>query len=206
MKLLFDLFPVILFFATFKFANGDPAGCSAFFENLCGLEFPVAQSPVLAATSVAILASLLQVLFVFLRGKKPEAMLWISLAVILVFGGLTIFLRDEMFIKWKPTILYWIFGAILFYGILTGKNFMTKLFKKQLELPEDCWNTMQKAWCIFFACVGALNLAVAYGCSTETWVNFKMFGLLGITFVFTLGFGAWLTKKIPQEKVLEESK
>ncbi len=206
MKLLFDLFPVILFFATFKFAQGNPEGCSAFFDATFGLPFDAAQAPVLAATCVAIVASLLQVAFVLMRGKKPEVMLWISLAVILVFGTLTIVLRNEMFIKWKPTILYWIFGTILLYGIVSGKNFMTTLFKKQLTLPEDCWNTMQKAWCIFFALIGLVNLAVAYGCSTETWVNFKMFGLLGITFLFTLGFGIWVTKNMPEENRQEEDK
>lgn len=199
MKLLFDLFPVILFFAMFKFAQGNPEQCVAFFRDSLGVQFDIAQAPIIAATFVAIVASLVQVILVFVRGKKPEPMLWISLAVILVFGGLTIFLRNEMFIKWKPTILYWIFGLILFYGILSGRNFMTKLFKKQLELPKECWDTMQKVWCIFFICVGAINLLIAYNCSTETWVNFKMFGLLGITFVFTLAFGIWMTKKIEQK-------
>ena len=161
----------------------------------------VSQAAILTATIAAISASLVQVLIVFLRGKKPEPMLWISLGVILVFGGLTVFLQNEMFIKWKPTILYWIFGSILLYGIVTGKNFMTMVLKKQLALPKECWDATQKIWCVFFALVGLVNLAVAYLCSTDTWVNFKMFGLLGITFVFTLGFGIWMTKHLPEEKV-----
>ena len=201
MKLLFDLFPVILFFASFKFAGANPQACADALNAFLPGAFDVAQAPILTATTVAIVASLVQVLAVFLKGKKPEPMLWISLGVILVFGTLTIALHNEMFIKWKPTILYWIFGAILLYGIATGKNFMTMLLKKQLTLPKECWDATQKSWCVFFAFVGLVNLAVAYLCSTDTWVNFKMFGLLGITFVFTLGFGIWMTKHLPEEKV-----
>ena len=201
MKLLFDLFPVILFFASFKFAGANPQACADALNAFLPGAFDVAQAPILTATTVAIVASLVQVLAVFLKGKKPEPMLWISLGVILVFGTLTIALHNEMFIKWKPTILYWIFGAILLYGIATGKNFMTMLLKKQLTLPKECWDATQKIWCVFFAFVGLVNLAVAYLCSTDTWVNFKMFGLLGITFVFTLGFGIWMSKHLPEEKV-----
>ena len=201
MKLLFDLFPVILFFASFKFAGANPQACADALNAFLPGAFDVAQAPILTATTVAIVASLVQVLAVFLKGKKPEPMLWISLGVILVFGTLTIALHNEMFIKWKPTILYWIFGAMLLYGIATGKNFMTMLLKKQLTLPKECWDATQKIWCVFFAFVGLVNLAVAYLCSTDTWVNFKMFGLLGITFVFTLGFGIWMSKHLPEEKV-----
>ena len=200
MKLLFDLFPVILFFASFKFAGANPQACADTLNAFLPGAFDVAQAPILTATTVAIVASLVQVLAVFLKGKKPEPMLWISLSVILVFGTLTIALHNEMFIKWKPTILYWIFGAILLYGIATGKNFMTMLLKKQLALPKECWDATQNIWCVFFALVGLVNLAVAYLCSTDTWVTFKMFGLLGITFVFTLGFGIWMSKHLPEEK------
>lgn len=201
MKLLFDLFPVIFFFATFKFAGANPQACADVLSTFLPGTLDVSQAAILTATIAAISASLVQVLIVFLRGKKTEPMLWISLGVILVFGGLTVFLHNEMFIKWKPTILYWIFGSILLYGIVTGKNFMTMLLKKQLALPKECWDATQKIWCVFFALVGLVNLAVAYLCSTDTWVNFKMFGLLGITFVFTLGFGIWMTKHLPEEKV-----
>lgn len=200
MKLLFDLFPVIFFFASFKFAGANPQACADVLSAFLPGTVDVSQAAILTATIAAISASLVQVLIVFLRGKKPEPMLWISLGVILVFGGLTVFLHNEMFIKWKPTILYWIFGSILLYGIVTGKNFMTMLLKKQLALPKECWDATQKIWCVFFALVGLVNLAVAYLCSTDTWVNFKMFGLLGITFVFTLGFGIWMTKHLPEEK------
>ena len=161
MKLLFDLFPVVFFVASFKFAGANPQACADVLSAFLQGTLDVSQAAILTATIAAISASLVQVLIVFLRGKKPEPMLWISLGVILVFGGLTVFLHNEMFIKWKPTILYWIFGSILLYGIVTGKNFMTMLLKKQLALPKECWDATQKIWCVFFALVGIVNLAVA---------------------------------------------
>ena len=201
MKFLFDIFPVILFFAAFKGAEYFPDGALSLASSFMGDGVTATTAPVFIATVTAILATILQVGWLKLKGAKVEPMLWISLAVIVVFGGLTLWLKNEMFIKWKPTILYWIFGSILLYGIVTGKNFMTMLLKKQLALPKECWDATQKIWCVFFALAGLVNLAVAYLCSTDTWVNFKMFGLLGITFVFTLGFGIWMTKHLPEEKV-----
>lgn len=204
MKLLFDLFPVVLFFATFKFAQSDPQATADMVQTVCGGSLDVAQAPILAATFVAIVASLIQVGWVFARGKKPEIMLWISLAVIIVFGGLTIFLHNAWFIKWKPTILYWLFGSILAYGTLTKRNFMMKLMAGKMELPRKAWDCMQKAWIGFFYVVGAVNLFVAYSFSTETWVNFKLFGLLGITLVFTLGFGVWLSTQLPKDTGIQK--
>ena len=111
MKLLFDLFPVILFFAAFKIAEGQPDAAIALAERFMGEGLTAMTAPVFIATVVAIAATFLQVGWLMLRGRKVEPMLWISLAVIVVFGSLTLYLRNEMFIKWKPTILYWIFGG-----------------------------------------------------------------------------------------------
>ena len=130
-----------------------------------------------------------------LRGRKVEPMLWISLAVIVVFGSLTLYLRNEMFIKWKPTILYWIFGGILVYGNIAGRNFIRMLLSKaEIEMPGHAWGTLQNMWIGFFAAMGVVNLLVAYLCSTDTWVNFKLFGLMGLTLVFTIGIGVFMTK------------
>ena len=120
MKLLFDLFPVILFFAAFKIAEGQPDAAIALAERFMGEGLTAMTAPVFIATVVAIAATFLQVGWLMLRGRKVEPMLWISLAVIVVFGSLTLYLRNEMFIKWKPTILYWIFGGILVYGNIRG--------------------------------------------------------------------------------------
>lgn len=194
MKLLFDLFPVILFFATFKYGESHAAELARYLQQSFGGEFDPSQAPILAATVVAILASIVQVGITLAKGKRPEVMHWISLGIIVVFGSLTIWLHNEMFIKWKPTILYWVFAAILVFGTLTGKNFMIKLMGKSIQLPMRAWDAMQKAWIVFFSLVGGLNLVVAYLCETATWVNFKLFGLLGLTLMFTLGIGVWVAK------------
>lgn len=100
-----------------------------------------------------------------------------------------------MFIKWKPTILYWIFGGILVYGNIAGRNFIRMLLSKaEIEMPGHAWGTLQNMWIGFFAAMGVVNLLVAYLCSTDTWVNFKLFGLMGLTLVFTIGIGVFMTK------------
>lgn len=195
MKLLFDLFPVILFFTAFKIAEGQPDAAIALAERFMGEGLTAMTAPVFIATVVAIAATFLQVGWLMLRGRKVEPMLWISLAVIVVFGSLTLYLRNEMFIKWKPTILYWIFGGILVYGNIAGRNFIRMLLSKaEIEMPGHAWGTLQNMWIGFFAAMGVVNLLVAYLCSTDTWVNFKLFGLMGLTLVFTIGIGVFMTK------------
>lgn len=198
MKLLFDLLPVILFFASFKFAQGNPAAAE-FANHWLGGGIPADQAPVLIATAVAIVASLAQVGWQIARGRKVDTMLWISLAVIVIFGGLTLWLHDETFIKWKPSILYWMFGGILAGGALSGRNFIRKLLGEQIILPDAAWGKLLGAWIVFFVVMGVINLAVAYSVPTETWVSFKLFGLFGLTLVFTLGMGFYVAKHAPQE-------
>ncbi len=189
MKFLYDLLPVILFFAVYKIAQGNAEEAASICNNWLGSGFDASQAPIVCATAIAIIVSILQIVWLFLRGKKTEPMLWISVAVILIFGSLTIWLHDEMFIKWKPTILYWLFAAILIYGVFIGKNFIKSLLGKQVEMPEHAWNKMLRASIAFFLFIGALNLIVAYGFSTDFWVNFKLFGLMGLTLIFTVFIG-----------------
>ncbi len=189
MKFLYDLLPVILFFAVYKIAQGNAEEAASICNNWLGSGFDASQAPIICATAIAIIVSILQIIWLFLRGKKTEPMLWISVAVILIFGSLTIWLHDEMFIKWKPTILYWLFAAILIYGVFIGKNFIKSLLGKQIDMPEHAWNKILKAWITFFLFIGVLNLIVAYGFSTDFWVNFKLFGLMGLTLIFTVFIG-----------------
>jgi len=204
MKLLFDLLPVILFFAAFKVAGAYPQQSLALAGTTLGWmigdgSVPADQAPILLATAVAILASLLQVGLLLARGRKVDAMLWVSLAVIVVFGGATIWFHDETFIKWKPSILYWLFGAALLGGQLIWKrNLLQSLLGTQLEVPAAVWQRMLWAWIIFFALMGAVNLAVAFSVPTDTWVNFKLFGLFGLTMVFTLGIGVYLARHMKE--------
>jgi len=162
MKFLFDLFPVFLFFAAFQVWD------------------------IYVATGVAIAASFAQIGWLALRGRKIEPMLWASLAIIVVFGGLTLFLRDKTFIQWKPTVLYWLFGTVLAGGALTGRNLIKAMMSKQVALPEPVWARLNWSWVGFFACMGAANLYVAYNFSEHIGVNLTLFGGIGLMLLFAL--------------------
>lgn len=204
MKLLFDLFPVILFFIAYKVGNSYPEATAQLAGSaLGGLvsdgQVPASQAPILLATAVAIVASLLQVGYRLARRQKVEPMLWLSVAVILLFGGATIWLHDETFIKWKPTILYWVFGVILGAGRLGWKrNLLQGLLGAQLVVAPAIWEQLLWVWVVFFAAIGAVNLFVAFNFPTDVWVNFKLFGLFGLTLVFTLGIGIWLARHMKE--------
>lgn len=204
MKLLFDLLPVILFFASYKVAQAFPDASAALADRWLGAlvadgAVPAGQAPILLATALAIAASLAQVGWQLAHKRKVDPMLWISVAVIVVFGGATIWLHDEAFIKWKPSILYWLFGAILVVGrVLARRNFVRSLLGKQLELPDPVWERLLWVWAGFFAAMGALNLYVAFNFPTDTWVSFKLFGLMGITVAFTLAMGMWLARHMKE--------
>ena len=197
MKFLFDIFPVILFFAAFKGAEYFPDGALSLASSFMGDGVTATTAPVFIATVTAILATILQVGWLKLKGAKVKPMLWISLAVIVVFGGLTLWLKNEMFIKWKPTILYWIFAAVLGYGAYSGRSFIRMLMKDAVEMPDAAWMKLQWMWIVFFIVVGILNLVVAYLCSTDVWVNFKLFGLISLTLIFTIAAAVWMTKQAP---------
>lgn len=193
MQFLFDLFPVLLFFASFKGAEIFPEASTELATRFLTNPAPEA-IPVFIATIVAILATVCQVAWLIARRQKVKPMLWISLAVIVVFGSLTLWLQNELFIKWKPTILYWIFGGILLFGRFTNRNFIQSLLGGQISMKKEGWTRMQWSWIGFFFFTGIVNLIVAYTCSTDTWVNFKLFGLMGMTFIFTIGVTLSLAK------------
>ena len=194
MKFLFDIFPVILFFAAFKGAEHFPAEAIDLAGSLIGDGVTATTAPVFLATVTAIVATFLQIGWLKLKGRRIEPMLWISLAVIVVFGGLTLWLKNEMFIKWKPTILYWIFSGILLFGSFTGRNFIRTLMKNAIDMPDAAWGKLQWMWIGFFIVVGILNLIVAYSFPTEIWVDFKLFGLIGLTLIFTIAAAVWMTR------------
>jgi intracellular septation protein len=176
MKFLFDLFPVILFFVAYKLAD------------------------IYVATGVAIAATFAQVGWLKLRGRKVDTMLWASLAIIVVFGGATLLLHDETFIKWKPTILYWLFAAVLAGGeLFLRRNLIRSLLGGQLQLPDHAWRTLNRSWAGFFAFMGAANLFVAYSFSTDAWVNFKLFGGIGLMVLFVLAQSMFLAKYVEEK-------
>lgn len=164
MKFLFDIFPVILFFAAFKVFG------------------------IYTATGVAIAATVLQIAWVWIKHRKVENMQWISLALIVVFGGATLLLKDETFIKWKPTVLYWLFAAVLTGSeVFFRKNLIRSMMDKQVSAPDPVWRKLLIGWIGFFVFMGILNLYVAFGYSTDTWVSFKLFGGIGLMLLFVLG-------------------
>lgn len=177
MKFLFDLFPVILFFVAYKFGG------------------------IFVATGVAIVATFVQIGWVWFRHRKVDTMLWVSLVIVTFFGGATLLLQDETFIKWKPTVLYWLFAAILAGGTLfMKKNLMKNLLSEQMQLPDEAWNKMNVSWIGFFVFMGFANLAVAFNFSTDTWVNFKLFGGTGLMLCFVLVQGLMLSKYMEEKK------
>jgi len=176
MKLLLDFFPIVLFFGAFKIWG------------------------IFVATTVAIVATLLQLAWMRYRTGRTEPMQWLSLGVIVVFGGATLIAQDETFIKWKPTVLYWAMGGALLVGqVFFRRNWLQSLMKNQMALPDHAWRVMLWSWCGFFALMGALNLWVAYHFDTDTWVNFKLFGGMGLMLVFVLAQAMYLGRYVDTE-------
>jgi intracellular septation protein len=202
MKLLFDLFPVILFFATFKYYGGNPEGAAALVGGLLGSAvLDVKQAPILLATIVVIVATMAQIAWVHFRHGKVDKMLWVSLVLVTVFGGMTLAFQDETFIKWKPTILYWVFaGSLAFAALVLKKNPLKAMLGEQMALPEPVWAKVNLSWIAFFVFMGALNLVVAYNFATDTWVNFKLFGGMGLLLLFVLGQGLLLAKYVEEKQ------
>lgn len=175
MKLLIDFFPIILFFVAFKVWG------------------------IYVATGVAIAATVLQIGYLRYRHGKVEAMQWMSLGVIVLFGGATLLAQSETFIKWKPTVLYWLMGCALLIGQWVFKrNLIKKLMGAQMELPEAAWGVLNWAWVGFFAAMGLLNLWVAFNFATDTWVNFKLFGGMGLMLLFVLAQALFLSRHIKE--------
>ena len=200
MKFLFDLFPVILFFASFKLSEGSPQAAADLIGPILGalgLDAAISakQAPILVATLVVILATALQIGWVWLRHGKVDKMLWVSLVLVVFFGGLTLVFHDETFIKWKPTVLYWVFASVLLFsaGILK-KNLIRGMLEVQVQLPDPLWQKLNLAWVAFFAVMGVLNLLIAFAFDlpTNVWVNFKLFGGMGLMLVFIIGQGVFL--------------
>ena len=209
MKLLFDFLPILLFFGTFKFAEGQKDWAAAFATEHLGFLVSggvvgVAEAPVLLATGVVIVATFAQVTFLLARGKKIDLMLWVSLALVSVMGGATIWFHSETFIKWKPTALYWFMGgALIVSQWVFRKNLLQVLLGGQLELPGPVWRRLGLAWVGFFALMGVLNLYVAYNFDTATWVNFKLFGGTGLMFAFFLVQGLYLSRHLGPDRPVE---
>ncbi len=205
MKLLFDFFPLILFFATFRYTEGHKESAAAFASEhfgalVSGGVVGASEAPVLLSTLVVIAATLLQVAVLKARGRKVDLMLWVSLTLVVVLGGLTVWFHSETFIKWKPSGLYWTV-ALLLWGsqALFGRNLLKKLLGEQITLPEPVWRRLNLAWVLFFGAMGLLNLWVAFHFDISTWVSFKVFGATGLMVVFFIGQGLYMSRYMPDD-------
>lgn len=163
MKFLFDLFPVILFFLAFKVYD------------------------IFVATAIAIAAAIAQIGWFWLRQQQVEKMMWINLAIIVIFGGATLVSQNETFIKWKPTAIYWLLATVLLVSNqIFSKNLVKTLLEKQIVLPTLVWNKLNRSWIGFFISMGCVNLYVAFSFSLDTWVTFKLFGATGLMVIFII--------------------
>lgn len=209
MKFLFDLFPVILFFAMFKWGEAHSEAAHGLVNQylsgfIAGGSVSATQSPVLLATAIAILATIAQIGYLLIRRKKIDTMLWVTLTVIVFFGGLTIYFNDERFIKLKPTVLYWCFAAALLLSqLLLKKNVIRTMMEEQISLPDWVWLRLNIAWIAFFIAMGLINLFVAFVLfenNLAAWVNFKLFGGMGLMLVFVLCQSVFLSKYLDEPK------
>lgn len=177
MKFFTDLLPVLLFFGAYWLTRD-----------------------MFLATGVAIAATVVMVAWTWFKHRKVDTMQWISLGLIVVLGGATLLLHDKHFIMWKPTVLYWVMGAGLLISEFAGKNGLRLMMGKQIEMPDPVWRKLTWAWGGFFAFMGALNLFVAYHFSEDVWVNFKLFGGMGLMLLFVIAQSLFLAKYIEEKK------
>jgi len=182
MKFLFDLFPILLFFAAYKLYD------------------------IYVATAVAIGAACVQTGLFWLKHRKFEKMHLITLAILIVFGGLTLVLRDPVFIKWKPTVVNWLFGAAFFGSQFIGKRpLVERMMGHAISVPAPVWSRLNWAWTLFFISMGLVNLYVAYNFSEAAWVNFKLFGMMGLTLVFVFAQAFYLSRYMVAADKAEEN-
>ena len=174
MKVLTDLFPILLFFIVYKLAG------------------------IYAATWAAIAAAIGQFVFYKIVYKRVEPMVVITMVMIIILGAATLLLHNEMFIKWKPTAIDWAFAIAFLASQWTKKTLMQRMLENNIQLPAEIWQKLNIAWAVFFLSMGGLNIYVAYHYNTDIWVNFKLFGMLGFTFVFVILQSLYIAKHVKQ--------
>ncbi len=205
MKLFFDFLPIILFFGVFKIADLNPDAAARFATDHLGFAVSggavgLDEAPVLLATVIVMVATLVQIALLLLARRKIDTMLWVTFGLIVVLGGATIWFHDPTFIKWKPSALDWAMALALWASqAFFGKNLLQALVGEQLELPKPVWRRLNLAWIAFFVLMGVLNLYVAYTYSTSTWATFKVFGLTGLMLVFMVVQGFYISRFMKNE-------
>lgn len=205
MKFLFDIFPVILFFVSYKWGERHVDVTQNIANQylsgvISGNAFSAEQAPILLATALTIIASVGQIGYLLLRKKKVDAMLWISFIIIAVFGSATIYFHSDTFIKWKPTVLYWCYAAAFLLGqYIFKKNLLKAAMGSQLTMPDNVWTKLSLAWIAYFIFMGLLNLYVAFlgGFDQSTWVSFKLYSIAAVP-IFVIIQSIFISKYIQE--------
>lgn len=200
MKLLIDFLPIVIFFVVYKLA---PELISAFEpwlspESITALN---ATQPIILATAVLIPATILQIAYTRWKTGKTETMHLVTLALVVLLGGATVILQNKEFIMWKPTVVNWLF-AVAFLGSqwFMEKSFLQRMMEQAIDMPNSTWKKLNYAWVCFFIVSGFANIIVAYNFSENTWVNFKLFGMLGLTIAFIIGQSFFLYRYMEQKE------
>jgi intracellular septation protein len=204
MKFLFDLFPVILFFITLKVAEKTASASLVLSKVLTtiGITATVKPSlvPIMLATVAVIIGSIIQIIWAKFKYKQVDKTLWMSAILVVLLGGMTLYFQNDAFIKWKPTVLYWIFTTVLLLAYWIGKkNIIKTMVGKEVKLPELIWIKLNYAWAIFFALLGCLNLYVAFNFSIDTWASFKLFGTMILMFSFIVIQSLFINKYLIED-------
>lgn len=204
MKLLLDFLPIVIFFIVYKFAPETIEAISPFL-NADQIQQLSDMPAMVLATAVLIPATMLQILYTKMSTGKVETMHLVTLALVVTMGGATVILQDKTFIQWKPTVVNWLFAAAFFGSRYIGnKTILERMMGQNLTLPANAWNNLNYAWVAFFAFSGTANLYVAYNFSEDVWVNFKLFGLLGLTILFIIAQSFYLYRFMTPEDATQE--
>jgi len=173
MKLILDFLPIVIFVAVYKYTND-----------------------IIIATAALIPATIIAIGYSWLKEKKVEKMQLVTLVLVILMGGATVIFQDKTFIQWKPSVVNWLF-AVVFLGsqFIGQKTIIERIMGAQIELKNNIWNTLNMAWVVFFTFMGIINLYVAFNYSEETWVDFKLFGMLGLTIAFIIAQGVYISMK-----------
>ena len=205
MKIFLDFLPLLLFFGVGKYADRNAEWAARFATDHFGFMVSggvvgTEEASALLATIVVILATGVQISYLLSRGKRVDMMLWVTFALVVLLGGATIWFHNATFIKWKPSVLYWVMGLAFWLSqALFRKNLLQTMLGEQLQLPAPVWQRLNLAWITFFGALGVLNLYVAYWFTTSTWFTFKAFGVTGLMLVFMVAQGFYISKHMAPE-------
>ena len=203
--MLLDFLPIILFFVTYFGANANAEAAARFATEYLG---PIVSggvvsadvAPVLLATVVVCIATLMQIAALLVMRKKVHTLLWVTFVLVTVLGALTVWFHNPTFIKWKPSAVCWAMAGVLLVSQLLGNNLLRTFVGKQLPLPDPVWQRLGWAWILFLTLSGVANIWVAYTFSTSVWVSFKVFGLTALNLLFIVAQGFYISRYLTDEE------